>query len=304
MQSARTNKPVKGAQISHKPILPNFLIAGEYKAGTTSAYYHLSKHPDICIGSKKELQLFDKGDVSLKTYESFFAPFYTGQKYILEASPGYFDQGATAAKRIKQMLPDPRILVLFRNPSQLLISRYLFRRQRNALTVNSLDELFESIKTERKDNWAANFLAYESLFGTHFKAAFFEDMVADYKSFFTALCDWLEVPCRPLIDIPFVPENRTFRARSPLFQRLYLQAVSMVKRNNLFFPRWFRVGLKNFYLSANAMDSAKIREEKTALQKAIKEAVVEYMSDELNEFAAILEDRGYQLPAWIQEYKK
>jgi len=41
-----------------KPILPNFLIVGAAKCGTTSLYYSLKQHPDVFMSNPKEPDFF------------------------------------------------------------------------------------------------------------------------------------------------------------------------------------------------------------------------------------------------------
>jgi hypothetical protein len=57
-------------------VLPNFLVIGAPKAGTTSLYYYLATHPEIFVSDPKELRFFieeinwKKG---LRWYEAKFA---------------------------------------------------------------------------------------------------------------------------------------------------------------------------------------------------------------------------------------
>ena len=41
-----------------QPILPNFLIAGAAKCGTTSLYHYLGQHPDVFLSTPKEPNFF------------------------------------------------------------------------------------------------------------------------------------------------------------------------------------------------------------------------------------------------------
>ena len=70
--------------------LPNFLIIGAQKAGTTTLHNALSQHPEVYMPKIKELnfyineQLFNKG---IGSYKAMFNP--TNEIAIGEASPGY-----------------------------------------------------------------------------------------------------------------------------------------------------------------------------------------------------------------------
>ena len=72
-------------------MLPDFLIIGAQKSGTTSIYQALKKHPDIYFPDTKEINFFffpDKYAKGGQFYEKFFenAPALAKKG---EASPGY-----------------------------------------------------------------------------------------------------------------------------------------------------------------------------------------------------------------------
>ncbi|MDQ1697372.1 MAG: hypothetical protein QOJ03_2725, partial [Frankiaceae bacterium] len=39
-------------------MLPNFLILGAARCGTTSLHYYLAEHPDVCMSTIKEPNFF------------------------------------------------------------------------------------------------------------------------------------------------------------------------------------------------------------------------------------------------------
>ena len=58
-------------------MLPNVIIAGTQKAGTTSLFRYLAGHPAVCHSSTKEVDFFlrHRGEIEdgvIKNYESFF----------------------------------------------------------------------------------------------------------------------------------------------------------------------------------------------------------------------------------------
>ena len=114
-------------------ILPSFIIIGAQRCGTTSLYDYLSNHPQILPSPVKELFYFDDYyKRPLNWYRSFFPtkkecekleeklklPVITG-----EASPSYFFNPYTP-KRIKETLPDVKLLLVLRNPVERAYSHY------------------------------------------------------------------------------------------------------------------------------------------------------------------------------------
>jgi hypothetical protein len=114
--------------------LPNFLVIGVTKAGTTSIHHYLRQHPDIYLPSVKEPRFlgFDPEHPdslakfpirSLTEYERLFAGAER-ERAIGEASPQYF-HNERALANIHSLLDDPRMIISFRNPVERAYSGYL-----------------------------------------------------------------------------------------------------------------------------------------------------------------------------------
>lgn len=102
--------------------LPNFLIVGAAKSGTTSLFAHLAQHPDIYVPVVKEPCFFtEQGATRVATtvpeYEALFAG-RTAEKAIGEASTTYL-YDADAPRRIAALLGDRvKIIIMLRNPAE------------------------------------------------------------------------------------------------------------------------------------------------------------------------------------------
>ena len=101
--------------------LPEFLILGAQKAGTTTLYDVLTQHPDIGSARTKELAFFDRHfGRGVSWYKANF-PKSVG--ITGEATPDYIVDPA-APERVKSVLPDAKLVVLLRNPVDRAISHY------------------------------------------------------------------------------------------------------------------------------------------------------------------------------------
>ena len=113
--------------------LPNFLIIGAAKSGTTSLHHYLRQHPEIYLTPVKEINFFwaaarehgRKTPRTLAEYERFFDGATT-EKAIGEISPRYLNS-ETAAELITRDLPNVRLVVSLRNPAERAWSDYLGR---------------------------------------------------------------------------------------------------------------------------------------------------------------------------------
>lgn len=113
--------------------LPNFLIAGFGKSGTTALWHYLNHHPDIFLSPEKEVRFFTnpEGDPKkignyakgLTWYENFFTK-HRGEKMIGEATPMYLSN-PDSLTLIKKDLPTIKLIILLRDPVERLYSGFL-----------------------------------------------------------------------------------------------------------------------------------------------------------------------------------
>jgi hypothetical protein len=106
-------------------MLPDFLIIGTQRGGTTSLYNYLSAHPKIALARQKEVHYFSVNyEKGLDWYESFFPRTRGLRRRITgEASPYYIFHPHSPA-RVKQLLPDVKIIALLREPVGRAFSHY------------------------------------------------------------------------------------------------------------------------------------------------------------------------------------
>lgn len=123
-------------------MLPDFLIIGAARCGTTSLYEYMIKHPNIEPCKVKETYFFSRYfDRGLNWYRSLFPSelkkFYVkkilGRKFITgEASPLYLHYPHTP-KRVSKIIPNVKLIVLLRNPIDRAYSWH-YHRWKNAKT--------------------------------------------------------------------------------------------------------------------------------------------------------------------------
>lgn len=109
-------------------MLPNFLIIGASKAGTTSLYNYLRRHPQVFMPEKKELQFFPlefNWERGLDWYEGHFAG--SGDAAAVgEASTTYtrYPYSLGVPQRIAETLADARLVYLVRHPIDRMRSQF------------------------------------------------------------------------------------------------------------------------------------------------------------------------------------
>jgi hypothetical protein len=130
-------------------LLPQFVIIGAAKAGTTSLYGWLSAHPFVAPASQKEVHFFDynyyRGEdwyrrhFPASSQQAAFVrehgcPFLTG-----EASPSYISH-YWAPRRLAKLMPRARLIVMLRNPVDRAHSQYQMSRREGEEELDSFAE--------------------------------------------------------------------------------------------------------------------------------------------------------------------
>ena len=114
-------------------LLPDFLIIGAPKAGTSWLFSVLATHPEIFIPVEKELQYFNKNwrRMPINDYLRRFEPGAGRRKG--EATTSYCRLPSVAIETIKRLKPDIKLLLLVRDPVEQAWSqmKHMFR-YRNA----------------------------------------------------------------------------------------------------------------------------------------------------------------------------
>ena len=112
--------------------LPNFLIIGAGKSGTTSLFDILKQHPQVYGPKKKELRFFSYDKHYAKGpqfYEDSYFKKAGGYAIRTEASPAYLNWSEKSAPRIKEVYGDRpiKLLAIFRDPVKRAYSQYWHR---------------------------------------------------------------------------------------------------------------------------------------------------------------------------------
>ena len=109
--------------------LPDFLILGAQKAGTTALYSYLRKHPSITGPSWKEVSYFDRHFARGAAWYrgNFPNNLRTRGALVGEASPSYLFH-PLGPRRVRELVPEARLVALVRDPVDRALSHYNHER--------------------------------------------------------------------------------------------------------------------------------------------------------------------------------
>jgi len=127
-------------------VLPDFIIIGAMKSGTTSLYNYICEHPCVLPAAYDEIGFFDSNfHLGLNWYRSFFptkkqidtVKQKQGIGITGEDTPFYF-WNKDACDRIQKLLPDIKLILILRNPIDRAFSEY-----NNVLRERNINLSFE-----------------------------------------------------------------------------------------------------------------------------------------------------------------
>jgi Sulfotransferase domain len=127
---ARGRAPRRRCAVQQRPALPNLLIIGSGKCGTSSLHWYLAAHPEIQMSDVKELKHFHDPDWDQKL--DTYAGFFDGNAPIRgESTPSYtlHPLSPDIPERIAATVPDVKLVYLVRDPIERTISHFLERAQ-------------------------------------------------------------------------------------------------------------------------------------------------------------------------------
>lgn len=111
--------------------LPNFLVIGIAKGGTTTLFHWMRQHPEVSLPYQKEIHFFDNDSTWECGSDYYEAQFKDCKKTIAigDISPGYFERAETVIPRVLSFFSDnpPKIVLLLRDPVDRAYSYWHFR---------------------------------------------------------------------------------------------------------------------------------------------------------------------------------
>ncbi len=144
------NRAVKGCWVKMSLRLPDFVVIGAAKAGTTSLYALLDRHPDIFMPTVKEPEFFARDELyakGLPSYAQAYEAAKPGQTVgeastLYSLSPLFPD----TASRIAQHIPHAKLVYVLREPVGRAYSYYvqIIKNYQNVTGDPSVNRTFES----------------------------------------------------------------------------------------------------------------------------------------------------------------
>ncbi|MDY6783882.1 MAG: sulfotransferase [Cyanobacteriota bacterium] len=185
------------------PKVPDSIVIGAGKCGTTSLHDYLAQHPQLYICPQKETYFFLEASQRNKfraygaitdpdEYYALFKDAPAGSQR-LEISTNYYAY-AKSAKLIKAALPDVKIIAILRDPANRAFSSYQMLVRGGHEKEDFENIIVENNKYVKRGFYYRQLLPYFEVFDrARIKILFFEDLCSQPVQFVQDLFAYLEV---------------------------------------------------------------------------------------------------------------
>lgn len=286
--------------------LPNLVIAGVAKCGTTSLFHHLAQHEQICPSDVKETDYFAPlrfPDGQLGPIDEYARHFdhWRDERYRMEASPSYCYGGRPVVNAVRDLLGRPRILISLRDPVRRFWSAYTFLQSMGRLHPTlTPDEYLDRCLAEQTEHTPLSVGRYVEWlpwwleeFGPDLKIVFAEQLFATPGEVVTDILSWLGLEGTLTLD----PEahNPTSRPRSWLVARSAYQAKQITDRVLAKAPR-ARATLRSLYRRVNTQKTDQ------GIPDHLRARLAEHYAAPTAELGALFSVHGVtDPPAWLRK---
>lgn len=305
--------------------LPDLVIAGAPKCGTSSLFRWLAEHPSVRGSSVKETNfLLDRGhplldparnvhDHGLAAYASFFPDAEEGgasgpRPLLLEGTTHYLYQ-QTAPRVLASLDPRPHVVFLLREPAERVYSSYRYTRNnlgvlRPEATFRDFVRLGEGgdaaaltdprwggkVEIWRNDVGYSRYVEHLARWAEHFPRErmhvfLAEEMWRDPRALLRRLAERVGIAPGFYDGFSFARHNESYAVRSPALHRLARRAGAVLPRGGL------RALLRKGYMGALASGKPERSEDDAA---ALRELRVSYAPHN----ARLAAEWGLDLSAW------
>lgn len=248
-------------------MLPNFIIVGAPKAGTTSLYHYLSGHPQVYMSEPKEVNYFSKEELEAQNlfYQDFKAKDLDSYKTLFnkaidkkavgEGSVSYLFYPKTAL-RIKEVLPEIKTIILLRNPLDRGYSHYLMDLRLGLVNLTYDEIVYKTVKHKDLGLYYQQYVElgfyyeqvkrYIDTFGEkQVKVYLQKDLRNNPNSVIGDLYDYLEID-KTIIPNTVQEHNSFSMPKNDLIQKLYGSQMFRTTLSKLF-PNSAKVLLLNIF---------------------------------------------------------
>ncbi|MBJ18179.1 MAG: sulfotransferase [Deltaproteobacteria bacterium] len=261
--------------------LPNFLVIGAIKAGTTALYHYLQQHEQVYLTPVKETRFFsfegarpdfrgpgDRKLVNMDTIcdlDTYAKQFYgvTREIAIGEICPSYLYR-PRSAERIQHHTPSVKLIAILRNPIERAFSHYVMRLRDGREPCSSFAEALDDEDRRLRDNWGSGLYCDMGYYGRQLTPYFdrfprkqirvylYEDYLADPDALMADLFRFIGVDETVKLDMS-VRHNVAGIIKNPIYRYLWTQTHGIRDLVRPLIPLRMRSVASDFFMNRDAI---------------------------------------------------
>jgi hypothetical protein len=303
--------------------LPDFLVIGAGKSGTTSIDKYLHQHPEIFVPRKKEPNFFGYENIrpdelrgnpdDLAHYRNSVTNIGEYLKIFEEALP-HQKRGETsnaylyhenAPARILHYIPKVKLIAVLRQPAERLFSRFMHLARENRIPTKNFADCLD----KNSIWWRRNDLINEGFYARHLERYFnlfppenirvylYEDFQDQPLKIMHEIYEWLGV------DPSFSPDvtlryNESGLIRNTFLNKIYGQGGILSRILKSVFPRYYQNLKNNLGLKKKMMDLRRKNLEKKDMDPAIRKALtLDVYAEDIRQLGKLL---NRDLSHWLK----
>lgn len=172
--------------------LPSFFVVGPPRTGTTWLHEVLKHHAQL-PSSSKETRFFDKHfHYGIAWYRAHYGKRQPGRR-VGEVAPTYF-ASALARERIARISPGARVICIFRNPVERVLSLYRMKRAYGLIPWDLEEAMVRDPELQESSRYASNLRAWQAaLTPSQVLACLYEELEENPQSFVNTLAAFIGV---------------------------------------------------------------------------------------------------------------
>jgi hypothetical protein len=285
-------------------VLPNLVIAGAPKSGTSSVFRWLADHPEVQGSSVKETYYFvDPGTHmhdpdrhfeagGIDGYRKFFLQYGKQPRVVVEATPGYL-YSALALQELPKLPTRPHFIFILREPANQIRSTFNYFRSNWDWIDSSMtfSEFIAAVDAEthefngnelarhalRNVNYIDFLLSWRAACGEdRLQVYLFEEVFGDCRGFMRGLAQRLGIDPGFYDSYAFPAENQTYAVRSNALQKLNIAVRALLPQGAVY------TAVRKLYRSIN---TTRVSTEENEVDTAIDAAVAQRYADANQELA-------------------
>ncbi len=173
--------------------LPSFFIIGPPRTGTSWLHEVLGRHT-LLPSPTKETRFFDNHfDRGFEWYYAHF-PTSTDDRLVGEVAPTYF-ASAPARERIAKAIPHAKVVCIFRNPVERVVSLYRLKRAYGMIPWSFEEAITRDTELLESSKYGANLKAWLRTLGPdQVLATVYDDLRDEPQLYLDGVTDFIGIP--------------------------------------------------------------------------------------------------------------